>query len=91
MRTKSKIKVNVLLTVVGVVVVIFILFFIGLPAAGCVGSGGRVSITSECKSTSIFSNNCGYGACEPKYRVNKLSCQCWPGCFDGSKCVENGY
>lgn len=88
MKVKQKKKFSVLVVMVGIVLLVYLLLLIGLPTVGCVGSGGRVSITKECKTTDIFSNNCGVGACEPKYSVNKLSCQCWPGCFNGIKCIN---
>lgn len=77
--------------IMGVVILVYLIFFVGAPAMGCMGSGGKVKITSECKASGIFSNNCELGACAPKYRANKLTCQCYSGCFNGTKCVKSKF
>lgn len=90
MRLKTIKIFGILTVIVGIMLFGYFILFIGRPAVGCVVSGGKVMITRECRVSDNFYNSCqGVGACAPEYSVNKLSCQCLFGCFNGSKCENN--
>jgi hypothetical protein len=60
------------------------------PAAGCVASGGTVSMNLCCAASGDFPNTCGIGACScaPASSHMIMVCVC-PGstCFDGTRCM----
>ena len=57
---------------------------------GCTSTGGKVIITSCCKTAIDFSNNCLVGACgcSPNNSKQVKNCSCPSGkCFDGNECI----
>jgi len=65
----------------------------GGAEAGCLASGGTVTTTSCCLSTTDFPNSCLTGACgcAPTSSHDVKTCSCGTGkCFDGKSCVSGG-
>ncbi len=60
--------------------------------AGCLNSGGTITISQCCSGVGDFPNNCLIGACgcSAQYSHPVKGCQCGENqCFNGSKCASN--